>query len=185
MMIPLDEVFHFRRATHDATGQVVAADSTPTYSVFEEATDTEILEDVSMTATSGETGVYRGAVTLSAANGFEVGKWYSLLMTAVVDGITAIETILEFRIAPAETVAGVPLVTLNNEARGEPAQGAPGVSIGPLTKLDYLYKAWRNRKTNDGTETKFFADDGTTVDHKQTTAESSGTVSKGEIVSGP
>jgi len=70
-------------------------------------------------------------------------------------------------------------------ARTEPAQGAPGVSIAALEKLDYLYKWSRNKKDNDGTSTKFYADNGTTVDHTQTTSESAGTVTKGEIVSGP
>jgi hypothetical protein len=77
------------------------------------------------------------------------------------------------------------ILALLDDARGEPAQGAPPVNPDAMTKLDWIYKLLRNRKTNDGTTTKFFADDGVTVDHKQTTSESAGTVSKGEIVSGP
>jgi hypothetical protein len=70
-------------------------------------------------------------------------------------------------------------------ARTEPAQGAPGVSVDPLEKIDWLYKAWRNKKTNDGTDTKLYADDGSTVDSKQGTSEAAGTVTKGEWVTGP
>lgn len=72
---------------------------------------------------------------------------------------------------------------LDNE-RGEPGQGAPPVNPDAVTKIDYLYKAWRNKKDNDGTVTNLYADDGSTVDHKQSTSEAGGTVTKGEWISG-
>jgi hypothetical protein len=87
-------------------------------------------------------------------------------------------------LAAVDTEVASILALLNN-ARGEPAQGAPPVNPNLATKIDYVYKSWRNLKTNDGTTTKLFADDGTTVDHKQTTSEAAGTVSKAEWVSGP
>ena len=77
------------------------------------------------------------------------------------------------------------ILSLLDDARGEPAQGAPPVNPDAVTKIDYLYKAWRNKKDNDGTTTNLYADDTTTVDHKQTTSEAAGTVTKGEWVSGP
>lgn len=76
------------------------------------------------------------------------------------------------------------ILSLLDDARGEPGQGAPAVNPDLATKIDYLYKWTRNKKDNDGTETKFYADDGSTVDHKQTTSESGGTVTKGEIATG-
>ena len=72
-----------------------------------------------------------------------------------------------------------------NDTRAEPGQGAPEATIDPLTKLDYLYKAWRNKKDNDGSTTNLYADDTTTIDQKQTTSESAGTVTKDEWVTGP
>jgi hypothetical protein len=77
------------------------------------------------------------------------------------------------------------ILALLDDARAEPGQGAPAASADIVTKIDYLYKWTRNKKDNDGSVTKFYADDGTTVDHKQTTSESAGTVTKGEIVTGP
>lgn len=77
------------------------------------------------------------------------------------------------------------IISLLDDARTEPGQGAPPVNPDTVTKIDYLYKAWRNKKTNDGTTTILYADNGTTVDQKQTTSEAAGTVSKAEWVSGP
>ena len=83
-----------------------------------------------------------------------------------------------------DTVVDAILVMLD-DARGEPTQGAPPVNPDAMTKIDYLYKLFRNKKDNDGSTTKFYADDGTTVDHKQTTDVSGGIVTKGEIETGP
>lgn len=77
------------------------------------------------------------------------------------------------------------ILALLDDARGEPGQGAPPVNPDAMTKLDYIYKSWRNKKDNDGSETKLYADDATTVDHKQATTESGGTVTKGEWATGP
>lgn len=74
---------------------------------------------------------------------------------------------------------------LATDTYAEPGQGAPAATATLAAKINYLYKAWRNKRTNDGTTTKFYADDASTVDHKQTTSESGGTVTKGEIATGP
>ena len=69
--------------------------------------------------------------------------------------------------------------------RAEPGQGAPGATIALPVKLDYLYKWARNKVDSTGTTVNHYADDGTTVDQKRTTGESGGTVTKGEMASGP
>jgi hypothetical protein len=112
-MVPIDEVVHFDVTTHRVdTGAVSDADSAPTFDVFEEATDTPILDDQTMTKRTSLTGDYRGSFTASAANGFEAGKWYSVVVTATVNSVTAKEVAKNFRVAPAESAAGVPLVAL-------------------------------------------------------------------------
>lgn len=108
--IPINAVPVFDICTHDpSTGGVSDADSAPTFSVFEETTDTPIVSAVSMTKRTGLTGDYRGTFTASLANGFEVGKWYSVIASATVAGVTAKKNCGTFRVVPAETQAGVPL----------------------------------------------------------------------------
>jgi hypothetical protein len=76
------------------------------------------------------------------------------------------------------------ILALLDDARGEVAQGAPPASADLATKIDWLYTSWRNKRTNDGTDTKLFADDGTTVIAKQATSEAAGTVTKAEWITG-
>ena len=73
------------------------------------------------------------------------------------------------------------VLAMIDDARGEPAAGAPPVNPDLATKIDYLYKWTRNKKDNNGTTTNFYADDGSTVDHTQAVSSAAGTVTKGEI----
>jgi hypothetical protein len=115
MNIPLDEILYFDAITSNAsTGAVTDADSTPTWSIFEEATDTPILENQNFTKRTGLTGNYRGSATLSSGNGFEVGKWYSVIGTAIVGAITGKAVVDKFRVVPAESSAGVPKVDISH-----------------------------------------------------------------------
>jgi hypothetical protein len=117
-MIPIDEVVYFDVITSDPTdeGAAIDADSAPLFDVFEEATDTPILDDQTMTKRTSLTGNYRGTFTASAANGFEAGKWYSVVVTAIVGAKTGKCVAKNFRIAPAESSAGVPKVDLTHVA---------------------------------------------------------------------
>lgn len=109
--VPIDEVVFFDAITSNvSTGAVSDADSTPTFSVFEEDTDTPIVSVVNMTKRTSLTGNYRGTFTCSAANGFEAGKWYSVIVSATVNSVAGKTVALHFRCAPAEAVAGVPVV---------------------------------------------------------------------------
>lgn len=76
------------------------------------------------------------------------------------------------------------ILALLDDARGEPGQGTPPVNPDAMTKLDYIYQWARNKRDNDGTENRYYADDGTTIAQKQTTAESGGTVTIGEMTTG-
>lgn len=69
--------------------------------------------------------------------------------------------------------------------RAEPGQGAPAASTSVMAKVDYIYKNWRNRKTNTATVWSLYADDATTVDQKSTVADDGTTASKTEVASGP
>lgn len=111
-LIPITEVVHFDATTHSpSTAAVTDADSTPTFDVFEEANDTPLIAATGMTKRTSKTGDYRGSFTVTAsAPTFTAGKWYNVVISATVGGITGKKTALTFRVAPAETTAGVPLV---------------------------------------------------------------------------
>lgn len=77
------------------------------------------------------------------------------------------------------------VLALLDDPRAEPGQGKPPENPDAMTKLDYIYKTWRNKKDNDGNTTQLYADDGSTVDQKQTTSVAGGIVEKAEWESGP
>ena len=77
------------------------------------------------------------------------------------------------------------LDVLNVDTYSEPGQGAPTATPTIRLMVHYLYKWTRNKKDNNGSTTQFYADDATTVDHKQTTSAAAGTVTKSEIATGP
>jgi hypothetical protein len=112
--IPLNEVVYFDATTHNpATGAVSDADGDVSFEVFEEATDTALGVSANMTKRTSKTGNYRGSFTQSTANGFELGKFYSVVVSATVNGIAGKQVALKFRCAAAETTAGVPKVDAN------------------------------------------------------------------------
>ena len=113
--IPLNEVVYFDAITHSPiTGAVADADSAPTFEVFEEATDTDIGVGGSMTKRTDKIGNYRGTFTASAANGFEVGKYYSIVVSATVGEVAGKCVASSFRLTAAETTAGKIPATLGS-----------------------------------------------------------------------
>ncbi len=134
LSIPLNEVVHFDAVTHNpSTGAVTDADSSPTWSVFEENTDTAILSG-SMTKRSALTGDYRASFTASAANGFELGKFYSVVCQATVVGVTGKLVAIAFRVTAEEATAGyAPL-----DSSYDPAKTAAQASVCTEARLARL-----------------------------------------------
>lgn len=88
--------------------------------------------------------------------------------------------------AQAKTDVNAEVVdVIATDTYAEPGQATPAATTTLATKLNYLYKSWRNKKDNDGSTTNLYADNTTTIDQKQTTSESGGTVTKGEWGTGP
>jgi len=74
---------------------------------------------------------------------------------------------------------------LNVDTYTEIGQEAPAATQTIRKMLGYLYKTWRNNKTQTSTTRKLFADDGTTVDQKATDSDDTVTFTKGEMGTGP
>jgi hypothetical protein len=89
----IDDVLTFHCVTHRAdTGAATAADSAPTYRVYEDSTTTAILNGT-FTAMdqANTTSGYYAQITLSAANGFEAGKEYAIFIKATVNSVVGAE----------------------------------------------------------------------------------------------
>jgi len=75
-------------------------------------------------------------------------------------------------------------VKITTAARAEPGQGAPAVGADLAKKIDYLYKSWRNKKTQDSSTWSLYNDAGAVVDQKATISDDGSTATFGEIGSG-
>lgn len=86
--------------------------------------------------------------------------------------------------ALAEVKAEV-VKALNVDTYLEPGQENPSATASIVTKIGHLFKAYRNKKDNDGATRKIYNDAGTVVDQKSSLNESSGVVTVGKVESGP
>lgn len=89
-LVELDQSFTFSITTHDPdTGVLTDADSLPFYQIFEENVATPILSGVMPKLSDvNTTGCYIVKVAATGANGFVVGKTYTIYIEATVMGST-------------------------------------------------------------------------------------------------
>jgi len=102
----IDDTLTFTVNTHTvSTGVATDADSAPTYRVYEDETGTAILTGTMALLDSANTaGFYSEQLTLSAANGFEVGKSYSVYVAATVNSIAATQS-YNFKVIASDVAA--------------------------------------------------------------------------------
>lgn len=100
----LEETIYFDFITSSSTGAAADADSTPTAEVFEDATDTAILSPT-VTKRTSKTGNYRIPVACTAANGFEEGKTYNVVVSATVGAVAAKAVVATFQVRSSVLVS--------------------------------------------------------------------------------
>lgn len=88
------------------------------------------------------------------------------------------------RATPAQVNTEV-LDVLTVDTFAEIGQEAPAATNTLGKMIRYLFKAWRNRKTQTSTTFSLYDDAGTTVDQKATTSDDGTTTTIGEVGSGP
>lgn len=76
------------------------------------------------------------------------------------------------------------LDVLTVDTFAQSGQGTPPATISLGGAVNYLYKAWRNRKSQTSSEYALYNDDATTVDQKATVTGTT-TVVVGEVTTGP
>lgn len=111
--VPIDSAIEFDGQVHNqSTGALIAADSTPTWKVYQQGNTTAIATgNMTARATAGE---YFMATTALGASGFTAGKMHQVKMTAAVSGITDITVLGRFFCVPAWSVAGVMKVDVSH-----------------------------------------------------------------------
>jgi hypothetical protein len=87
----IDDLLTFCVNTHRFdTGAATDADAVPSYRIYEDETSTPILTgNMALLDSANTAGFYSEQITLSAANGFEKGKSYTIYITATVNSVAA------------------------------------------------------------------------------------------------
>ena len=202
----------FSIVSHDPdTGVVTDAAGSVPYRVYRDMETTALLTGnmtlmVDDAGAGLTTGLYRALIACTAANGFENGKTYTVYIEATVVGDKG-GISFDFKAQEGWALASLwtearagaltdwingqrldlildAILAMLDDARAEPGQGAPAVNPDAMTKLDYLYKAWRNKATQTASAYSLYADDGTTVDQAATISDDATTATKGEIGTG-
>lgn len=179
-----DVTLDFKWSTNDASGASITRATDGTVSVYKANGVTQSVVGITDTEDFDSlTGIHHCRIDLSADAFYAIANDYQVvLIGAVIDSQTVNAVIAHFSI---ENRAGSAILSLLDDARGEPGQGAPPVNPDHVTKVDYIYKFLRNLITNDGTDIKVFNNAGDTVDHKAPVSESGGTVTRGKFITGP
>ncbi len=153
----LEETIVLDFITSSATGAAVDADSLPTAAVYEDTTDVSILSPTIAKRTS-LTGNYRASIACTAANGFEAGKSYNVIVSATIGGIAAKAKIGSFQMrtrsiddastyaggAVASVTAGV-TVTTNSDKTGY------SLTVTPPTAAAIATAIWTDTTAGDFT----------------------------------
>jgi len=77
------------------------------------------------------------------------------------------------------------VAALASDTYAEPGQGTPAATTTLAAKINYLFKAWRNKHTQTATEYDLYNDDAVTVDQKAAVSDDGTTFTRGEVATGP
>lgn len=124
MEVPIGDTYEILFTTRNfSTGAPFTLGGTPAISVYEEANTTQITAGVSLSADyDSVTGLNQVAIVASSANGYEVGKYYSVVITTgTVNSVSVVgEVVGHFRVMPAED-AGAGIRDMNVTHFGDTA----------------------------------------------------------------
>lgn len=135
MEVPLGDTYEFLFTTRRfSTGAPYTLAGTPVLSVYEEANLTQITSGVSVSADyDSVTGLNQCSIVASSGNGYEVGKYYSVVITTgTVDSVSVVgEVVGHFRVMPAED-AGAGIKDVNATHAGDTAWGSGAITAGAI-----------------------------------------------------
>jgi hypothetical protein len=187
-------------STYGANGASITRATNGTISVYKDNSVTQSTDGITDTEDfDALTGIHALNVDLSSNGSFySAGANFTVVLSAAtIDGQVVNAVLAHFSIrnrynvpsdlgttAKAAVNAEV-LDVLNTDTFAEPGQEAPGATITLAKKISYLYKAFRNRMTQDATTQKLYADDTTTVDQKATVSDNGTVFDRGELGTGP
>ncbi len=132
----VDDLLTFYVNTHSpSTGGAVDADAAPSYRVYEDETGTPLLTGTMAKLDDANTvGFYSEQITLSAANGFELGKSYAVRVLATVGGVDGI-TLQTFQMQAKVKVESIAAGAVNAAAIATGAVDADALAADAAAEI--------------------------------------------------
>lgn len=146
----IDDFLTFYANTHMAsTGAQTDADAVPTYRVYEDETTAPILTgSMALLDAVNTDGFYSEQIQLTAANGFEKGKSYSIRVQATVSTVVAAK-VLTLQIEAEVNLARLYDITLASVEGTAPFRGLAGAVAALVNRVDTQTGALRVFETDD------------------------------------
>lgn len=190
-------------ASTDGSGKTGLAAANLTVSYTRTETDNDVvvtdatssLSDIALTDAHTDWGVEEvsstlapGLYRLDVADAVFASGATEVVVYVMITTSAAAASPMEFVFSDLTTAAEVNaqvVDVLATDTYAEPGQGAPAATATLAAKINYLYKAWRNKVTQTSTTYSLFADDASTVDQKATVTDDGTTFTRTEIATGP
>src|SRR6185436_14079896 len=140
------------------------------------ASTTNITAGTVTTATNVTTvnGLAANVITATAIAADAIGA-----SELAADAVTEIQSGLSTLVA--SDIKTQVVAALASDTYAEPGQGTPAATTTLAAKINYLFKAWRNKHTQTATEYDLYNDDAVTVDQKAAVSDDGTTFTRGEI----
>lgn len=130
----------------------------------------------------GASAITASAIAADAIGASEIA---ADAITEIQSGLATSANISALNNISTTDVKNQVVAALNTDTYAEPGQANPAATTSLAAKINYLYKAWRNKVTQTSSEYKLFNDDGTTVGQKASVSDNGTTFERGEIGTGP
>ncbi len=141
--------------------------------------------DLTATMKTSVTTAATAATPVAASVTGNVGGNVTGSVGSVV-GLTAsnLDAAVSTRATPAQVNAEV-VDALATDTYAEPGQGTPSATASIAAKINYLFKAWRNKTEQTASQYSLYNDAGNVIDQKASTSDNGTTFQKTEVESGP
>lgn len=171
-----DSTINFLWSTNDAAGASITRATDGTVSVYKDGNVAQSTAGVTGSEDFDSlTGIHLCTIDLSADAFYATGSDYDVVLSgATIDGQTVNAVLAHFSIENR----------LLSKTVTQPGQATPAANTTIVEMVAYLYKNWRNKKTQTVSAWTLFNDDGTTAGQTAGVSEAAGTATKDEITTG-
>ena len=194
-----DSVFFFKMTSEVQEGDLASFDATPTIAVYQDDNITQLVTDgiTLVEDFDGVSGLHSVKVDTSVHADYAIGVEFQIIVTGTIEATVVVRQVAQFSIEDrfmrgtdaastlsAADVNAQVVDVIDTDTSGEPGQLTPPLTASLRTKVDHLYKNYRNRKTQTATQWSLYNDDAVTIGQKSTVSDNGTTADKTELISG-